>query len=470
MRQHRLAYSVVGSVVAASALIGCKHPEVTAVPLSRWNCHEPKGIPFYLPKPLLIVAKNFRYVDEATTGLTDSAPIPGYFDDQARYADLNSRATFQRVEGTGTSVQAVDQPGTTTTITPPATAAAISSRQHYSTNGPTVTPAAAPRDALAPETYYTYHIVFVPDLSQKYGLRIKGGVGEIRAAMNLVNGWQFTGLGPYYMKDSSSAQNALAGGIAANLAASGAANVISSVGSLAKELRARDVDGRREVEAVDVKETFELLKGLQPVRLEGFAEIHILEPKLDPVDGTVSWVPVTDLSFSRDYFGLMNLTGTGRTLMQPRSVDGSRRSLDESQKEKPDEKKHETRSPEVVPRTGTRESPTAPPMSMNQNVLMAPPAAPMIVPAELPRKKPLGLFGHLFGSRKKRRPLVATHTLEQLEDTQGRVIAPHVPIPTGTVPITGTSMPGAGATPHTGAAGPGWLPPGQSLQSSAPQD
>ena len=74
-----------------------------------------------------------------------------------------------------------------------------------------------PSDGLAPNTFFTYHIDFVPDLTQKYGLKVSGGVGEFRAAMNLVNGWQFTGLGPYYMKDSSTAQDVMASGIAARL-------------------------------------------------------------------------------------------------------------------------------------------------------------------------------------------------------------------------------------------------------------
>jgi len=41
---------------------------------------------------------------------------------------------------------------------------------------------------LVPQEFYTYNFVFLPDLTQKYGLRIKGGVGEMRATENLVNG------------------------------------------------------------------------------------------------------------------------------------------------------------------------------------------------------------------------------------------------------------------------------------------
>ena len=67
------------------AIAGCCSPSVTAVPLSPGNFCENHGIPFYLPKPLLVISKNFRYIEDAKVGLTDTAPIPGYFDDQARY-------------------------------------------------------------------------------------------------------------------------------------------------------------------------------------------------------------------------------------------------------------------------------------------------------------------------------------------------------------------------------------------------
>ena len=80
--------------------------------------------------------------------------------------------------------------------------------------------------------FFTYEIVFVPDLSQKYVLQVNGGPGEMRTAMNLVNGWQFTGLGPYYLKDSSTAQNHIAQGIAINLGLGGASDVINSIANL----------------------------------------------------------------------------------------------------------------------------------------------------------------------------------------------------------------------------------------------
>ncbi len=46
-----------------------------------------------------------------------------------------------------------------------------------------MTPAAKDRfnGGVELDSFFTYQIVFVPDLTQKYGLRITGGAGEIRA-------------------------------------------------------------------------------------------------------------------------------------------------------------------------------------------------------------------------------------------------------------------------------------------------
>src|SRR4051812_12659919 len=90
----------------AVAVVGCCHPSITAVSLAPptcdgacgsflglyHHCHKPEeGIPFYLPKPLLIIAKNFRNVEDAKVGVTSPAPIPNNWDDQGKYADMNAR-------------------------------------------------------------------------------------------------------------------------------------------------------------------------------------------------------------------------------------------------------------------------------------------------------------------------------------------------------------------------------------------
>src|SRR5688572_30047798 len=87
-----------GIVLAISA--GCHRAEITAVPLSPWNSCEPAGIPYYLPKPLLVIAKNVRHMDSAKVGLTGPAPIPNAFDNQASYADVKANVTVPGQSGT----------------------------------------------------------------------------------------------------------------------------------------------------------------------------------------------------------------------------------------------------------------------------------------------------------------------------------------------------------------------------------
>jgi hypothetical protein len=267
-----------------------------------------EGIPFYLPKPLLVISKNFRNIEETKVGLTDSAPIPNFFDDQAKYADLNARTNFQGLDGnaaSGTQTVSGNEQFPTSDAKNLATAATA---RVYSGTGAPVSPGAVAPDGLKPEAFYTYHIVFVPDLTQKYGLKIKGGAGEIRAAMNLVNGWQFTGLGPYYMKDSSTAQNTLASGITANLAASGVADVVKAVaqfkpttptGAPTGGVPPQTPSPSPDVELV--KALAEAMRQLNPkfLTIPDFAEISIYEPFISP-EGTMEWKLIAEKSYSRD--------------------------------------------------------------------------------------------------------------------------------------------------------------------------
>ncbi len=99
---------LIGSLCVGQYLTGCaKHqarPSITAVGLSPANRCEPHGIPYYLPKPLLVVAKNVRHIDESKVGLTGPAPIPGGFDNQAAYADIKANVTVPSSSG-GTAAQ-----------------------------------------------------------------------------------------------------------------------------------------------------------------------------------------------------------------------------------------------------------------------------------------------------------------------------------------------------------------------------
>ncbi len=321
---------------------GCHHPSVTAVSLAPHYCDhkfaflydpckEPEGIPFYMPKPLLIVAKNFRNIEETKVGLTDSAPIPNYFDDQSKYADLNARTNFAGLDGNNAGVGQPTASDPQQFPTAPATNLATTSKANfYSPTGAPVSPspAATPSDGLNPNAFYTYHIIFVPDLTQKYGLQVKGGVGEFRAAMNLVNGWQFTGLGPYYMKDSSTAQNTLAGGITANLAASGVADVVKAVAGLSPTATSSGATKtgvappvQLSPDAAKVKALANALQQLQPkfVKIQGYSEISIYEPYLSP-EGTMEWRLLMEKQFDRDVMQsgfdsqqVLNLLGSSTT-------------------------------------------------------------------------------------------------------------------------------------------------------------
>ncbi|MBX3398058.1 MAG: hypothetical protein KF873_04905 [Gemmataceae bacterium] len=310
----------VGLILLAAASLaqtGCgilwahKHAEVTAVSLNACDphCGKDAGIPFYLPKPLLVVSKNFRNIEEARTGLTDSAPIPQAFDDQSKYADLNARTNFAGLQSPAAPSDGGGAPGGGSTSGTPGTASKSEPRLH-SANGAPLSPGVAPVDGLSPATFYTYQVVFVPDMTQKYGLRIKGGPGEIRAAMNLVNGWQFTGLGPFYLKDSSTAQNVLASGISARLGGQAAADVLNASANLAKAFPAAPggggtsapIDASHPAVAKMGQTLAALPLNCTPCKIENFAEIHVYEPHLTP-DGRMEWCEIVNLKFDRDYLG-----------------------------------------------------------------------------------------------------------------------------------------------------------------------
>jgi hypothetical protein len=281
----------------------CHHAEVTCYSLS--NPCEPDGIPFYLPKPLLIISKNFRYIADTGEGKSmGAAPIPAdKFDNQAQYADLKANVSTAPPTGGGAAKPdasgAKQQTGSATT---PDTAV---------TNNPGVIPPGTFKDGVTPDTFYTYQVVFVPDLSQKYAIKVKGGPGEFRAAMNLVNGWMFTGLGPFYLKDSSTAQNIMACGAAITLGGRGVADVVTSVADLskfgAKPQTGAFASGEMAARITEIKLLMDR-NGLrlEPLNLPSYAEIHVYEPHL--VDGEMQWRPVVHNVFDRTILGVVSKT------------------------------------------------------------------------------------------------------------------------------------------------------------------
>ena len=323
-RQRHLARHTATRVLTVLLLLpplaaGCRFcrpekpsPSVTAVGLSPANRCEPEGIPYYLPKPLLVIAKNVRHIDEAKVGLTNPVPIPNAFDSQGSYADVKANVTVPAAN------QALDAVSTLPHRLPERFDDNENRLPEY---GEQLTPAERLGDGLAPDCFYTYQIIFVPDLTQKYGLRVTGGAGEIRAAMNLVNGWMYTGMGPYYLKDSSTAQNTLANGAAAMYTGRGVADVVNQIGELATLDGALGAErsanpSTRSVPARSVIDRASALaKALQteapvPQTMLNFAEITIYEPVLSPDGMSTEWKQIAQHSFDRQYIqGGMNEAG-----------------------------------------------------------------------------------------------------------------------------------------------------------------
>ena len=301
-----LNLSMLGSILLSCFVLlhcGCAkkqiRPMITAVGLSPGNQCESPGIPYYLPKPLLVVAKNFRHIDESKVGLTGAVPIPGAFDNQAAYADVKANVTVPGTTATPTT-------GGDTTFN----VAGQASIPESSIVAETMTPSARVGDDIAPDSFFTYQVMFVPDLTQKYGLQISGGAGEFRAAMNMVNGWMYTGMGPFYMKDSSSAQNAMATGIGALYAGRGASDVLNEVGELTTAIG--ELPGPNE--STDFQQLSDLAAAMRevsaaaeaaplvPDKMLNYAEIYIYEPVLTPDGSSTEWRMVAEHHFVRDYF------------------------------------------------------------------------------------------------------------------------------------------------------------------------
>lgn len=302
-----IAFVSVG-VAAVSLLSGCarhqEKPTMTAVGLSPTNRCDPPGIPYYLPKPLLVISKNFRHIDESKVGLTGPVPIPNGFDNQAAYGDLKANVTVPSDNATAAAG------GATSTTTTYHVDGDIAAPPPSIVQANLVPELAAIDDGAEPDTFFTYEVIFVPDLSQKYGLQISGGAGEFRAAMNLVNGWMYTGTGPFYFKDSSSAQNAMATGVGAMYAGRGAADVIQSAGDLASSLAGRTPEKSPELDPKDAAdlaiqlEAFKQIAAMVPKAkktLRNYAEIYVYEPFLLP-DQSTEWRLVAEHHLDRQYF------------------------------------------------------------------------------------------------------------------------------------------------------------------------
>jgi hypothetical protein len=250
--------------IVSFVLTGCKSPEITAVNLTP-NSKEPEGIPYYLPKPYLFVSKNVRYISAPILGPTGT--VSGSTPDSTSSGqnpangstggNTNKTGSASSSTGTGSgksgsgssktnSISSIlsdigaamntsaggNNPSATSTDSgtnsPPGQqpGSTITGTQTQEPDSIAIVPPTSISDGLIPQEFFSYQIIYLPDLTQKYGLRIKGGSGELKATADLVNGWMFTGPGPFDVNDSTTAQNVTATGQAIG-------SVAQSVGQIA---------------------------------------------------------------------------------------------------------------------------------------------------------------------------------------------------------------------------------------------
>ena len=120
--------------------VGCLGPKLEA---SKIRSERQEGMPYYLPRPYLLVTKNFNLVETTRKTTTTTKP-----------------------DGTKVEVveEAVHDPG-----------------------------ADGKRQAGPEGTVYAYQIVYLPDQCSLYGLRVARGIGTLDSRIELEDGWKFTG-------------------------------------------------------------------------------------------------------------------------------------------------------------------------------------------------------------------------------------------------------------------------------------
>jgi hypothetical protein len=219
---------------------------------------------------------------------------PNTFDHQDTFATLNAQAGISTTSASPAKPDNSNKPPVHsragTGSDQPSTPDSCCSEQVLHSASIPVAPTTESKLLTGTTPFFTYQIVFVPDLTQKHYLRIHGGPGEVRATLNMVNGWMFTGIGPFYLKDSSTAQNILATGVLAKFAGSGAADVINSVADLSKTLQ---TGGNKPSTLHDLlayqAHLTEMMLQERPADGQCVqAEIHVYEPHLTP-EGAMEW-------------------------------------------------------------------------------------------------------------------------------------------------------------------------------------
>lgn len=156
MKKTHIALLLINSVL----LTGCSS-SITAISLND-DGNKNKAIPYYLPQPYLLITKDFSHIGtkakktEKTTSANQQIPVE------------NTSETAGKENAKPNEEQGLKPSSTeTSTIAEPVSA---------TVNG------------------FTYKIIYLPNLAEKYGLVYNSGSGESDLSFTLKDGWMFTGL------------------------------------------------------------------------------------------------------------------------------------------------------------------------------------------------------------------------------------------------------------------------------------
>ena len=156
-------YIKFATLVTFIGIAGCA-PTISVVPLSKKAMEESEksGIPYYLPRPYLLITKNFNGSKQTTT-----------------------KTKEEKKKGDETST--------------------------------TTTEATATEPVLKNESdSYSVQVIYLPDLKRRYGINIDKGTGTFDSIITLVDGWKLTGIN--VKSDSKTADIISAvGGVAKNI-------------------------------------------------------------------------------------------------------------------------------------------------------------------------------------------------------------------------------------------------------------
>jgi hypothetical protein len=141
----------IGSLFFAFVVCFSCAPQIKVVPLSK-EARERNinnGIPYYLPKSYLLITRNFEHIYTHEDMISDNT---GNGNDSGN--DDGDGDSSDNGNGSGT-----------------------------------VDPGSQPAGDV-----FSYQIIYLPDTSEKYGIKISRGTGTFKGKISLVDGWKFVGI------------------------------------------------------------------------------------------------------------------------------------------------------------------------------------------------------------------------------------------------------------------------------------